>query len=79
MPSFHLRLEPDMIAFTLPHMRTVQEIETAISRLSPEDMRLVRDWLEHQLEDKLEMTTAFKARIEKSEREMAEGRRPRVR
>ncbi len=60
-------------------MSTVQEIEKAISRLSPEDMRLVRDWLENQLEDRLEMTDKFKGRIESSERQMAEGQRPRTR
>ena len=60
-------------------MSTVQEIEKAISRLSPEDMRLVRDWLENQLEDRLEMTDEFKGRIKSSEREMAEGQRPRTR
>ncbi len=60
-------------------MSTVQEIENAISRLSPEDMRLVRDWLENQLEDRLEMTDEFKGRIKSSEREMAKGQRPRTR
>jgi hypothetical protein len=60
-------------------MSTVQEIENAISRLSPEEMRLVRDWLENQLEDRLEMTDEFKGRIESSERQMAEGQRPRTR
>jgi hypothetical protein len=60
-------------------MSTVQEIESAISRLSPEEMRLVRDWLENQLEDRLEMTDEFKGRIKSSEREMAEGQRPRTR
>jgi hypothetical protein len=58
---------------------TVQEIENAISRLSPEEMRLVRDWLENHLEDRLPMTEEFKGRIEGSERQMAEGRRPRTR
>ncbi len=56
-------------------MSTVQEIESAISRLSPEEMRLVRDWLENQLE----MTAEFKGRIKSSEREMADGQRPRTR
>ena len=42
-------------------------------------MRLVRDWLENQLEDKLQMTDEFKGRIESSERQMAEGQRPRTR
>ena len=60
-------------------MSTVQEIESAISRLSPEEMRLVRDWLENQIEDRLEMTDAFKGRIESSERQQAEGQRPRTR
>lgn len=60
-------------------MSTVQEIESAISRLSPEEMRLVRDWLENQLEDRLQMTEEFKGRIKSSEREMAEGQRPRTR
>jgi uncharacterized protein (DUF433 family) len=35
--------------------------------------------LEHQMEDQLEMTAGFKESIERSEREMAEGQRPRVR
>jgi hypothetical protein len=60
-------------------MGTVQEIENAISRLSPEEMRLVRDWLENQLEDRMEMTDEFRDRIDRSEREMAEGQRPRTR
>ena len=60
-------------------MSTVQEIENAISRLSPEEMRLVRDWLENQLEDQLPMTEEFKGRINRSEREKAEGQRPRTR
>lgn len=62
-----------------PGMSTVQEIEQAISRLSPEEMRLVRDWLENQLEDRLQMTDEFKGQIEKSERQMASGQRPRTR
>ncbi len=62
-----------------PAVSTVQEIENAISRLSPEEMRLVRDWLENQLEDHLPMTDEFKGRIESSERQMAEGQRLRTR
>ena len=60
-------------------MSTVQDIENAISRLSPEEMRLVRDWLENQLEDQLPMTDEFKGRVESSERQMSEGQRPRTR
>lgn len=60
-------------------MSTVQEIESALSRLSPEEMRQVRDWLEHQLEDRQAMTAQFKGQIKDSERQMAEGQRPRTR
>jgi len=63
----------------LPATITVQEIESAISRLSPEEMHLIRDWLENQLEDRLEMTADLADRIKNSEREMAEGKRPRIR
>jgi hypothetical protein len=59
-------------------MSTVQEIENAISRLSPEEMHLVRDWLENQLEDQLPMTDEFKGRIESSERQMSEGEIARI-
>jgi hypothetical protein len=58
---------------------TVQEIKSAISRLTPEEMRLVRNWLENQIEDRLDMTPEFTRRLENSEREMAEGKRPRIR
>lgn len=60
-------------------MSTVSEIESAISRLSPDKMRQVREWLDQQLEDQGEMTPEFQARIERSEREMAGGFRPRLR
>ena len=60
-------------------MSTVQEIESAISRLSPDEMRQEREWLDQQIEDQLEMTSEFQARIERSEQEMAAGLRPRTR
>ena len=60
-------------------MRSVQEIEKAISQLSSEEMKQVRDWLENVLEDQLEFTTEFKTEIEAAERDMAAGLRPRVR
>ena len=40
-------------------MSTVQEIESALSRLSPDEMRQVREWLDQQLEDQLELTPEF--------------------
>jgi hypothetical protein len=60
-------------------MSSVQEIEFAISRLSREQMRELYEWLENVLEDQLELTDEFAARIEQSEHEIAAGLRPRVR
>ena len=60
-------------------MSSVQEIESAILQLSSQQKREVHEWLENLLEDQLEMTDEFKAGIEQSERELAEGLKPRVR
>ena len=60
-------------------MSTVQEIESAIRRLSAEEMRQVRDWLENVLEDQLAFTPEFEAKIAHSEQEMATGLKPRTR
>jgi len=60
-------------------MSTLQEIESAISRLSPDEMRQVREWLDQQIEDQWEMTPEFQAQIERSEQQMAAGVRPRTR
>jgi hypothetical protein len=59
-------------------MSTVQEIESAITRLSAEEKRRVHIWLERLLEDQMAFTEKFAARIDRSEREMAAGLKPRV-
>ena len=60
-------------------MSTVQEIESAIRRLSADEMREVRDLLENLLEDQLALTPEFESKIARSEREMAAGLKPRTR
>jgi len=60
-----------------PGVSTVQEIEKAISRLSPADMRLVRDGGK-PARGSLGNDDEFKGRINSSEREKAEGQRPRT-
>lgn len=60
-------------------MSTVSEIETALSRLSREEMLQVHDWLENVLEDQLEMKEEFVAKIERSQVEMRAGQFSRVR
>lgn len=60
-------------------MSTVQEIESAIKRLSQAEIREIREWLDNVLEDELELKEEFEARIKTSEEEMRQGKRPRVR
>ncbi len=60
-------------------MSTVQEIQSAIQNLSREEMNKIHEWLEDFLEDQLVFNEKFESQIVASEREMAEGKRPRVR
>jgi hypothetical protein len=57
----------------------VQEIESAILQLPPEQMRQVHEWLENLIEDQLELRDEFNAGIEQAEQELAQGLKPRVR
>ena len=56
-----------------------ERIEAELQTLSPEELTLVRDWLNDYVEDRLEFTPEFEAALQESEREMAAGLRPRVR
>ena len=67
-------IEPQPVLTTFTGMSTVQEIESAISRLSPEEMRAVRDWLENLLEDRMELKDEFKTEIEVGMKDITEGR-----
>jgi hypothetical protein len=60
-------------------MSKVAELEAELVKLSPDELRQIRGWLDELLEDELEFTPAFEAAIRESEREMAAGLRPRVR
>ena len=54
-------------------MSTIQEIERSIEVLPRSEVETLRDWLENFLEDEREMPGEFTAKIERSEREIAEG------
>jgi hypothetical protein len=54
-------------------MSTVQEIEAAIPKLSPDELARFRDWFENYLEDHLELKDEVVQRIEDSRREIAAG------
>ena len=60
-------------------MSTVKEIEAALARLSVQDLQAVRDWLDDFMEDQLEVSNEFKAKIERAQSEIAQGIHSRVR
>ncbi len=55
-------------------MSKVEQIQAEIEKLSPTEQEQVLDWLGNKLEEHLEFTDEFKAKIEQGERDLAEGR-----
>jgi hypothetical protein len=55
-------------------MRTVAEIESAITRLPLKETEELREWLEQWLEDQMEMTPDFEASIERGKADLSAGR-----
>jgi hypothetical protein len=60
-------------------MSRVKQIETELEKLSIDELKEVREWLENFVEDRMEFTPEFESMIRKSEAEMKSGIRPRVR
>ena len=54
-------------------MSTVQEIESAITKLPLEKKEALRDWLDETIEEQLEVSDQFKAKIQRAKRELAAG------
>ena len=55
-------------------MKTIEQVEADVRRLSPKEQEELRDWLENLLEDRLELKEEFKSEIEAGKRDIAEGR-----
>jgi hypothetical protein len=55
-------------------MKTLEEVEADVRALPLEKQEELRDWLENLLEDQLELTDEFKAKIDRGERDIKEGR-----
>ena len=60
-------------------MSTVKQIESALERLPLEELQSVRDWLDDFIEDQLEVSDEFKAKIQQAKQEIADGVYSRVR
>lgn len=61
------------------HMSSVKEIESALTRLSLEDLKAVRDWLDDLIEDQLEVSDEFKPKVQRAKQEIAQGVHSRTR
>ena len=55
-------------------MSMLEKIEEQVKRLSVAEQQALREWLDDILEDELEFTDEFKAKIEKAKKDIAEGR-----
>ena len=55
-------------------MPTLEQIEDEVKQLTKAEKEALRDWLEYMLEDELEFTDEFKAKIERGEQDLREGR-----
>lgn len=55
-------------------MSGVQEIEKAIRSLPRSEAERLHDWLADYLEDQLEVSEEFAARIDRGKKDIAEGR-----
>jgi len=55
-------------------MSRLEEIQEQVNHLSAVEQEVLRDWLEHLLEDRLELKEEFKAEIEVGIKDVAEGR-----
>lgn len=54
-------------------MSRVEQMETELRKLSPDELQELHDWLEDYLEDQLEITDEFAASIERGKKDIAEG------
>lgn len=55
-------------------MSMLEQVEAQVKQLSKAEQEALRDWLENMLEDELEMTDEFKAKIERGEQDIRAGR-----
>jgi hypothetical protein len=55
-------------------MSALEQVEERIRQLSKAEQETLLDWLGNMLEDQMEFTDEFKAKIDSGERDISEGR-----
>jgi hypothetical protein len=58
---------------------TVNEIESALTRLSRRELEAIRDFLDDLIEDELELSDAYKEKVARAKAEIARGEHSRTR
>ena len=66
-------IEMNRISQHLGFMSKVHQIEAELQKLSTEELREVRDWLDNFFEDQLELTDEVKAALDESRAQIAAG------
>jgi hypothetical protein len=54
-------------------MSSVEEIESALAKLTLDEKQAIRDWLDDLIEDQLEVNDEFKAKVQRAKQEIADG------
>jgi len=55
-------------------MPTLEQVEAQVKQLPKAEQEALLDWLGNMLEDQLDLTDEFKAKIERGEQDIREGR-----
>ncbi len=55
-------------------MPTLEQVEEQVKQLTKAEQEALMDWLANMLEDELTFTEEFKAKIERGEQDIREGR-----
>jgi hypothetical protein len=68
-----------MYPFNDLFMSNVERVESELRKLSQEELRQIREWLDEIIEDELQFTPEFENAVQQAERDMADGKSARVR
>jgi hypothetical protein len=60
-------------------MSKVEQMEAELHKLSQPELQRIRAWLDEIIEDELEFTPEFEAKVKESESDMAAGKYARIR
>ena len=57
-------------------MSKVEQVESELRKLSQDELRQIREWLDDIIEDEMEFKPEFEQTVQQAERDMANGKSP---